>query len=83
LDRVTGEFLWGSPILHQNVVLDISPEGRVQANAVLRHREAGQSRLGLHGRGALGAAVADDLGYTSPTGSSTVFVFALPPSLRE
>jgi len=43
LDRVTGEFLWGSPILHQNVVLDISPEGRVQANAGLRHREAGHT----------------------------------------
>ena len=24
-----------------------------------------------------------ELGYTSPIGSSTVFVFALPPSLRE
>jgi alcohol dehydrogenase (cytochrome c) len=43
LDRVTGEFLWGSPLLNQNAVLRISPEGRVEANAALRHREIGQT----------------------------------------
>lgn len=43
LDRTTGEFLWGSPILHQNVVLGISPDGRVQTNAGLRHREVGHT----------------------------------------
>lgn len=43
LDRVTGEFLWGSPILNQNAVLRISPEGRVEANGALRHRAIGQT----------------------------------------
>ena len=41
LDRVTGEYLWASPILFQNAVTQISPQGRVTANAALRHREVG------------------------------------------
>jgi alcohol dehydrogenase (cytochrome c) len=43
LDRATGEFLWASPILHQNAVLGVSPDGRVQANEGLRHREIGHT----------------------------------------
>jgi alcohol dehydrogenase (cytochrome c) len=43
LDRTTGEFLWGSPILHQNAVLGISPDGRVETNIGLRHREVGHT----------------------------------------
>ncbi len=43
LDRATGEFLWGSPILHQNTIVNISPQGRVEANAEMRHREIGQT----------------------------------------
>jgi alcohol dehydrogenase (cytochrome c) len=43
LDRVTGEFLWASPILHQNAVTHVSPDGRVTANAALRHRAVGHT----------------------------------------
>jgi alcohol dehydrogenase (cytochrome c) len=43
LDRTNGQYLWGSPILHQNAVVGISPDGRVTANAALRHREVGHT----------------------------------------
>ena len=43
LDRVTGEFLWASPMLHQNVILDIEAGGRVITNAEMRHREVGDT----------------------------------------
>ena len=43
LDRVTGEFLWGSPLLHQNTILSISADGTVEPNVALRHTEIGQT----------------------------------------
>ena len=43
LDRTNGEFLWAAPILHQNSVVNISPDGRVEPNAGLRHTEIGQT----------------------------------------
>jgi alcohol dehydrogenase (cytochrome c) len=43
LDRTTGEFLWATPMLHQNIITDIEPGGRVIANAALRHREIGDT----------------------------------------
>jgi len=43
LDRATGEFLWASPILVQNAVLGVSPDGRVTTNAALRHRAVGHT----------------------------------------
>ncbi len=43
LDRTNGEFLWAAPILHQNSVVNISPDGRVEPNAELRHTEVGQT----------------------------------------
>lgn len=43
LDRETGEFLWGSPFLAQNVISNIDAHGRVETNAAVRHKETGQT----------------------------------------
>ena len=43
LDRATGEFLWASPLLNQNVVLNVSGNGKVETNASLRHKRVGQT----------------------------------------
>lgn len=43
LDRETGEFLWARPLVHQNVILDISPEGDVTVDRSLAHQEIGDT----------------------------------------
>jgi len=43
LDRETGEFLWADPILHQNVVLGVDPDGTVHVDSSLRHKEIGDT----------------------------------------
>ena len=39
LDRETGEFLWATPTIHQNVITDISGSGEVTVNDELIFRE--------------------------------------------
>ena len=46
LDRETGEFLWARPLLHQNLVASIDPDGKVHRNPELTHREFGDVLVG-------------------------------------
>ncbi len=47
LDRVTGEFLWASPLVPQNIILDIAGDGAVTVDRSLMHHEVGSTvRLG-------------------------------------
>lgn len=41
LDRETGDFLWARPLVHQNHILSIDENGRVNRNAELTHRDLG------------------------------------------
>jgi alcohol dehydrogenase (cytochrome c) len=46
LDRESGEFLWASPMLHQNHIAAVDPGGRVIRNRELTHRELGDTLVG-------------------------------------
>jgi alcohol dehydrogenase (cytochrome c) len=73
-DDTTGEVLW-------QAILNARISGGAISYAV-----GGVQYIAVStGGGTLYDGVFDltDLGFTSPTGSSTVFVFALPPSLRD